>query len=80
LIESAQSKAIMDARVGENQHKVSAFAKAVDELKAQSDYEETLVSQHVKFPFKAARDFYTDDGLGWELQVYAHDDKELNES
>ena len=69
---------MMDAKVGKNQHKVTAFAKAVDELKAQSDYEETLVCPHVKFPFKAARDFYTDDGLGWELQVYAHDDKELN--
>jgi hypothetical protein len=67
LIDSAQSKTKVDARVGANHHKVTAFAKAVDELKAQSDYEETIAYQHVKLPFKVERDFCTDDGPGWEL-------------
>ena len=69
----------MDARVGANHHNVTAFAKAIDELKAQSDYEETIAFEHVKLPFKVKHDFCTDDGPGWELQVYAHDDEELNE-
>ena len=37
----------MDARVGANHDRVTAFAKAVDELKAQSEYEENIVYQHV---------------------------------
>ena len=40
----------MDARVGANHHNVTAFAKAIDELKAQSDYEETIAFEHVKQP------------------------------
>ena len=51
LIESAQSKTKMGARVVANNHNVTAFTKAVDELKAQSDYEKTIFYQHVKLPF-----------------------------
>ena len=47
LIEFALSKTNMDARVGANHDRVTAFAKAVDELKAQSEYEENIVYQHV---------------------------------
>ena len=69
----------MGARVVANNHNVTAFTKAVDELKAQSDYEKTIFYQHVKLPFQIEHDFCTDVGPRWELQVYVHDDKELNE-
>ena len=69
----------MNSQFCASHHKMTAFAKAVDKIKAQSDYDEIIVFQHVKLPFKIEHDFCTDDGPGWKLQVYDHDDKELNE-
>ena len=77
LIEASGNKR-KGHQVGSSHHKVTAFAQAVNDIKAGDDYEETIVCKHVKLPFKLERDFRSDDhGPGWELQAFAHDNEDL---
>ena len=65
-------------QVGSSHHKMNAFVQAVHDIKAGDDYEETIVYECVKLPFKVERFFCSDDhGPGWELQVFAHGNEEL---
>ena len=77
LIEASGNKR-KGHQVGSSHHKVTAFAQAVNDIKAGDVFDETIVYEHVKLPFKLERDFRSDDhGPGWELQAFAHDNEDL---
>ena len=79
LVDATSENIDASKRLTINHHKATALAEAADEVRKEHEYGDVIGLQKISLPFQVELDFCSDDGPGWELAVFEHDDEEMQD-